>query len=229
MRKNLIASASLALLCMSQFAHADMTLAEQHKALGSQTYMRSFMNKIYLQAGVGGMQYKKFSPGGRSKYNQAPKSTPVYGIGAGYKFDNRNVLTRVDINFQYSRAKYRGTPAAGIISKQKIDSFAAFINGYYDVCFAKAQRFVPYLTAGLGMSRNKAGKLTLGTPSATGRTINSFAWNAGAGFKFNFNERVAIDLGYRYMDLGTTKSDGTYGDKQKVRGNQGIGSLIYSF
>jgi opacity protein-like surface antigen len=51
--------------------------------------------------------------------------------------------------------------------------------------------FVPYLMAGAGMSFID--------------TDSNFAWNVGAGLKYNFTENTAADFSVRYVDYGWYK------------------------
>lgn len=104
---------------------------------------------------------------------------------------------------------------------QRIGVQSLMFNAYWDI--KNSTRWTPYLSAGLGMGflSMKAGNTlydAAGNPSlALGTGSNNrtrFAWNVGAGVAFTINERLALDLGYRYADYGRAKSDtastGTY-------------------
>ena len=96
---------------------------------------------------------------------------------------------------------------------------------------------VPYLTAGIGIVSNKSGDLEqVGViESRKGKAKTNFIWNIGVGAQYNVNKNFALDLGYRYMDLGFSKVNDSEiawlykGGKQKIRGHQVIGSLVYNF
>jgi len=105
------------------------------------------------------------------------------------------------------------------------------MNGYYDINLHKT--IIPYVTAGVGIARNKAGDfVSLDTITLKGKTNTSFVWNVGAGVKYNLNRNFALDLSYRYIDLGSIKTDNldanTHGGKQKIKGHQAMIYIIYS-
>ena len=190
----------------------------------------SMLDNVYLKAGVGAMKFNKFKETGGYSKRKAPKVGPAYNIGIGYRF---NESIRTDLNLQYSELKYKDTVDK---LKQNVKTMAAFINGYYDINFHES--IVPYITAGIGVGRNDAGDLKelAVTKDRKGKTTTNFIWNIGAGAQYRINKNFAADLGYRYMDLGKTKTD-TYkvgtlkyeGGKQNIRCHQVIGSLIYNF
>jgi opacity protein-like surface antigen len=91
----------------------------------------------------------------------------------------------------------------------EVTNSAVFMKGYYDF---KIHRCVnPFLTAGLGWSRNEAkGTQTLSGNSAWNAkwqttTSENLAWLVGAGVAWALHERVFLDLGYEYRDLGDWK------------------------
>ena len=90
-----------------------------------------------------------------------------------------------------------------------------FLNLYYD--FRNSTAFTPYVGAGLGMAFNYANY----TFSARGLNANfddhrtTFAWNVGAGVAYDITDNFAVDLGYRYVNLGYYEVDLPEGDKVK--------------
>ena len=55
--------------------------------------------------------------------------------------------------------------------------------------------------AGLGMAWN----VTDDMPDAKGATKSNFAWTVGAGIEHMFTDCMALDIGYRYSDLGQAR------------------------
>lgn len=90
-----------------------------------------------------------------------------------------------------------------------------FLNLYYD--FRNSTAFTPYVGAGLGMAFNYANY----TLSAPGYNANfddhatTFAWNVGAGVAYDITDSFAVDLGYRYVNLGYYEVDLPAGAKVK--------------
>lgn len=199
---------------------------------------------IYLKAGVGMMRFDKFSSGTNSAYSvkKAPKGSPVGIVGVGYKFSN---ALRSDVSLQYGSANYKGSYSDDddkINLKQKIKTLAMLVNCYYDINFNSM--IVPYVTVGAGVARNDASDLKSSVAGYTrsGNSRMNFAWNVGAGLKFDITKNYAIDLGYRYLDFGkvsTSKLKGVAarfadprdknGGNAKLRAHQATLGLIYTF
>jgi opacity protein-like surface antigen len=191
---------------------------------------RNSSKGFYIKAGVGVMKHLKFKEVPGSYVRKAPRGAPIYRAGIGYKF---NKYIRSDITVQYAELRYRAT---GL--NQGIHTTAAFLNGYLDINFNKP--IVPYLTAGVGIGNNRAGAFTDTSTTSVlarrGKSRTNFVWSAGAGTKYNFNKKYALDLEYRYVNLGKMRTDGVVffatpleGINQNIRGHQIMGSLIYSF
>ena len=101
-------------------------------------------------------------------------------------------------------------------SKLTTNSTTLLANVYYD--FHNSTAFTPYVGAGIGLAFNYLGvdmhhygvNDAAWSGSSDDRSTN-FAWQVGAGVAYSFNENMAIDAGYRYLDLGytETKTNGT--------------------
>ena len=77
-----------------------------------------------------------------------------------------------------------------------------FLNLYYDI--QTGTPFVPYIGAGAGLAFNyvEYDLHSGGDSYSINDNFTNFAWNVGAGVAYNFNENVAVDLGYRFMMMG---------------------------
>jgi opacity protein-like surface antigen len=70
--------------------------------------------------------------------------------------------------------------------------------------------FVPYVKAGIGLSINSIGALhNFGYYNGgnyqtylSGATTTSFAWDAGIGTNYYFNDKLSVGLGYCFVDVG---------------------------
>ena len=190
---------------------------------------------IYVRADAGlSVQTKKME--NAEPYNDGTKfsNTPVFSAGVGYKISDD---VRAEIALQHRKFKYDYT-AAGTTTTQSTKNYAAFLNGYYD--FNNDSSFTPYLTAGLGVSRNKAGDGKQddgGTPEIyAGKTSTNLAWNVGVGSKMAISSDLDLDIAYRYVDLGKIKkfSDSTpssdpAGSAVKLRAHELTAGLVYKF
>ena len=68
-----------------------------------------------------------------------------------------------------------------------------------------------YLGLSAGAAQNKLGDVALnnpglGTATITGDTKLGFAWGAMFGFSFPLASHLAIDIAYRYVDLGDVQT-----------------------
>jgi len=140
-------------------------------------------------------------------------TTPVVGIGLGYKFGQ----FRADLAFDYRRKKDIGKalhPKRSFFPSADADitSYGIMANGYWDIATVSLGRgfgdaemtLTPYVGAGVGGT-----VLSVETTSAD--KYRSYAddyehhnltWAAMAGAAVQVTETTAIDVGYRYQDLG---------------------------
>ena len=191
---------------------------------------------MYVRADAG-LSIQATKMNNSSPYNNGTKfkNSPVFGVGIGYQVSKD---IRAEISLQHRAFKYNNT-ASSTTTKQKTKSYAAFLNGYYD--FNNDSSFTPYLTAGLGVSRNKAGDATStdnlpSTETYSGKSSNNIAWNVGLGSKVSVSENIDLDVAYRYVNLGkikkfsdSTPSSDSAGSALKLRAHELTAGLVYKF
>jgi len=70
---------------------------------------------------------------------------------------------------------------------------------------------LPYAGAGIGYSRLESGTLstTGGVASESGATSDNFAWSLSAGVAMSVTDHAAVDVNYRFTDLGEFNQAGT--------------------
>ena len=73
---------------------------------------------------------------------------------------------------------------------------------YYD--FFPYTWFTPYVNAGVGYTRSKVTIQNSSIPETSKFKDNSFMWSLGAGISVKVTNRLNVDLGYRYFDMGDT-------------------------
>lgn len=78
--------------------------------------------------------------------------------------------------------------------REKLGTQSLLINGYYD--FHNETGIVPYVNLSAGASRLHEKLQT--------RSKNEYraAWGGGVGMAYHMNDTAAIELGYRFLDLG---------------------------
>jgi opacity protein-like surface antigen len=152
---------------------------------------------------------------GSANYNQAFGGQVGFGAYLPNNF-------RVDLTVGFLEASVKGKGV--VISKVSVKSIPVMFNAYYDI--ADVNGFTPYVMAGAGFVKNNT-KLQVAALNRSGSMSgpkSDFGWNAGAGVAYNLTNEVAIDLGYKYSDLGKTAKS-----KAKLSVHQALLGLRYSF
>lgn len=145
--------------------------------------------------------------------------SPVLDAGLGYRFTPwlraEALLSwrpQVDLSGQ---ANFRGAGADQPVSVDA-QSLAGFGVAYVDL--PRLAGVQPFLGAGLGVARNQVRGITYrfpaiaadATTSLPSGTSSDLAWLLTAGVSLPLSERLALDLAYRYTDLGSlTTPSGT--------------------
>lgn len=146
-------------------------------------------------------------------------SAPIFGAGIGYQF---NDYLRGDISVEY-----RGAADFNALDKAVFGPGDFFTNEYSAKksewlmlanAYADLGTFygvTPYLGAGIGASRNTISNyrdvntMRAGGGYAETASMWNFAWALHAGVGFKATDRMTIDLGYSYVNLGDAKT-GTF-------------------
>lgn len=142
-----------------------------------------------------------------------------FGVGVGYKF---NDYLRSDLTLDYETpAKFKGSvycdaaPCGAVgtwnaTESAKITAYSALANVYADL--GDFNGLKPYIGAGAGASYlrtsdvKSGGKDTNTGAYPKGEGKWNFAWALMAGVEYPINERLSLDLGYRYLNLGDAKT-----------------------
>jgi opacity protein-like surface antigen len=130
------------------------------------------------------------------------KFSPQYtgGGGIGYYF---NDLIRADFNVSYRKSEVRSNSTPNDFKTVKNISY--LWNLYLNLT-DREDRFVPYLTAGLGYGINKVENRSIingsNTYAVNSQNRGNFVWNTGVGGILRMSNMMGLDFGYRYIDLG---------------------------
>lgn len=195
--------AALALICA-------LALSGVAKAEGTGMYLApKFLMSIQnnyptLEVGPYGASedYSQFTLGG--------------ALALGYDFYSQfGVPVRAEVEYALRGNSEKSWNYDALDVKGAWNASTLFLNLYYD--FRNSTAFTPYVGAGLGMAFNYANY----TLSAPGYNANfddhatTFAWNVGAGVAYDITDSFAVDLGYRYVNLGYYEVDLPAGAKVK--------------
>lgn len=91
----------------------------------------------------------------------------------------------------------------------RLQTYTLMLNAYKD--FGNFGGFIPYLGVGVGAAYHRLDDVFFtGNPNLVNRIRGdndlSLAWSLMAGVGYQFSERMLLDLGYRYIDLGRISS-----------------------
>lgn len=128
--------------------------------------------------------------------------------------------------------------------REKTRSMTVMANAYYNL--DTKTPVSPYIGGGLGYARLRTaangeildimfpGGATANMPFSGSEHRNNFAWNVQAGLSYTITRNWVMDLGYRYTDLGYTKSSsvtdsGTTSAKYKIKTQEVSLGVRYHF
>ncbi|MBR7159253.1 MAG: porin family protein [Alphaproteobacteria bacterium] len=142
--------------------------------------------------------------------------TKMFGsVAGGLAFALPKGDIRTELEYTY-RDEFSGHAADDL--KVKFQSQALFVNVYYDLPVTWAVQ--PYVNAGLGYSRIE-GKL-----NGLKKKKNKIGWNLGVGAAYNLTQSLAMDVGYRYVNLGKYNYEG---NKADLYNHEFYAGIRYSF
>jgi opacity protein-like surface antigen len=162
-------------------------------------------------------------------------SAPIFGVGFGYQF---NHWLRADVTAEWrgksdfhAADRYDET-GDGIFDgtndyRAKKSELLFLANAYADL--GSFHGITPYVGAGIGASRNTISHFTdvnIGTGGGgyAGKESEwNFAWALHAGVGIKATERLTIDLGYSFVNLGDATTGQAYNnDPALSRDNDGF-------
>ena len=152
-------------------------------------------------------------------------SSMFFGLGVGYKF---NDWFRADVTGEYrGKANFHGSDNVTFTGGQGVDNYSGsksewvfMANAYVDL--GTWWCVTPYVGAGIGMRQHQDQRLprrwlhlhrAASSPTATtyaeDATKWNFAWALHAGITYKVTQSMSIDLGYRYIDMGSGTTGAT--------------------
>ncbi|POF31151.1 outer membrane protein [Roseibium marinum] len=172
---------------------------------------------FYLRGDIGYKIYQApdIKYGTLDFYDEEMDGTFMMGAGVGYKFSDH---LRADLTIDYefpAEAKSKGpcnSPCGSpghSIEKADIDVWTFMLNGYVDI--GTWNKITPYVGAGIGASYVTTSNITFANPdgargSYDGDSKWNFAWALMAGASYEITPNLALDGGYRYLNIGDAHS-----------------------
>jgi opacity protein-like surface antigen len=146
----------------------------------------------------------------------------VGGIGAGYTV---NEFFRTDLMLQSRQANITKKTGGG-----RLSNTSAMLNGY--LTGHNDTIFTPYVMVGAGLGQTN---VKIKDANASFKKTG-LIWNAGVGCQAKVTDQVSVDLGYRYVSLGTlgkktvgTGADATTYKFKKLASNEVVAGLVFNF
>jgi opacity protein-like surface antigen len=137
-------------------------------------------------------------------------NTWLVGGGFGCGSTSRGIRGELMVDWRGDR-DLTGTLAlpSGANFSTSVKSLTVMFNGYYDL--GNVGGFVPYVGAGVGAAHNDVGRVTFTGDPGLANPLNgddkwSLAWSLMAGVGYQISDRITLDIGYRYIDLGKVQS-----------------------
>ena len=151
-------------------------------------------------------------------------TVPALELGLGYAA----AAARVEILVEY-RPRFAFEGRANFLAPERrqsvtadLSSVSGMLAAYVDLAelgLPKPGPFAPFAGAGVGAVRTRVGETRMTFPATTtivpGASRTDLAWMVTAGVAAALDERVTLDLAWRYTDLG------------KVRTGRGAGRVVW--
>ena len=143
-------------------------------------------------------------------YNPRRSGEGVVDAGVGYQFNN---FLRGDVTAEYhgggdvtslTSFGYCACSTTPYFYQSHLASAVLMANGYIDVF--NFNGITPYIGAGVGVTHNMLYGGTLTSSYFADGSKNALAWAAMAGIGYQISQNLKLELGYRYLNLGTAKS-----------------------
>lgn len=170
---------------------------------------------LYMRGDLGaslqrtGMRPSTFSSGvaGFQQDSLDMSRASMVGIGIGYQIAE---WWRMDLTADYrsgdfiSRVSYT---SGSDVYRTDVHSSLILVNSYFEA--GSWFDVTPYIGLGIGYTRNVTGRMTIadngvhGGGSGQGATTNALALSLAAGLAWEMSERIKLDIGYRYLHLGS--------------------------
>ena len=152
------------------------------------------------------------------------------GIGT-----NVTEQVRLEGMFTYrSKMNIAGTDGAGNSFTSDVQSLSGMLNAYYD--FDQIHKWTgnstmtPYIGGGAGVSRLATGtQNTTGGATENGHDSYNFSYALMAGVATQISDRLNLDFGYRFANLGQAAQDGTFTNGTTARASELDDLLVHEF
>lgn len=155
------------------------------------------------------------SPGGEGRNGThqsiSVQDTGILGAGIGMKVDDQ---VRLEGNLTYySPFDVDGRDGAGNTISTEVESISGMLSVLYDIEqiheYVGSDTFTPYIGGGVGITMLDTDSLsTTGAAAEPGTEVYNLTYALRAGLSAKFSERLTLDFGYKFINLGQFEQDG---------------------
>ncbi len=183
---------------------------------------------FYVNAEVGISKSEKvksdhefYKQSGNSKFN----SNAIYSLGFGYKINDK---LRSELSYSFTDLKYsihKDNIATNKVVpadfNQEVKIKTGMVNLYYDILGKR--NITPYLGVGFGYSNinpKDAIRISTGNLKKTyfSKKSNNLTYAIMGGISFKMNEKVNLDVGYKFQDFGKANEPHSYEIQRGTKG-----------
>ncbi len=160
---------------------------------------------------------------GQAKYKLKDDRGSVHTTSSDHLIDKKRFLASGGIGYRYEhfRAELEyvwrksNKQSTGIVDS-KFKSYSYMFVVYYD--FFPYTWFTPFVNAGIGFTRSKINSAIDIVDFNYKAKSDAFTWSLGAGISAKVTNRLNVDVGYRYYDMGdlSTLNGSTDLDDQEI-------------
>ncbi len=149
---------------------------------------------------------------GFAKFEVEDEHSSVHDKRSDYVVDKRRFMASGALGYRYEHFRgeleyvWRKKNSKQIteFSKGQFKSQSFMFVVYYDLF--PYSWFTPFVNAGLGMTQNKLYINNTSVDIGYKVKKDAFTWSLGAGISAKVTNRLNVDLGYRYYDMGSLDS-----------------------
>ena len=133
-----------------------------------------------------------------------------FAFGAQTKIAYGALRSELEIALRPTASKKYSDSEWGDNWKNSVTTNTLMLNLYYDI--DTGTNITPYVGAGIGFASLKGEfKYNDGAEAEkVSKRKTNLAWSLGAGVAYNLTDHVAVDLGYRYIDMGNVTAKQSY-------------------
>lgn len=173
----------------------------------------SAQNKTYVSLKAAQSKYKAEFDGGDSVKDDVTGARLALGFARGV--DNGTLRAEIELGMD-GKAKESAKEGDGYSyfeSEYSFEKASLMANVYFD--FDTKTAFSPYISVGAGVARVKGSLYEYGEDNSYfeefsgSKTQYNFAYQLTAGVGYKINDKMTLDVSYRYADFGESKISGS--------------------